>query len=641
MLAHSVDHNNAIWYLGIDFGTTGVSAVLLNQTTAQRYPLFWSNELSISQEQLQTVNPQLAIRSSAEAIFRLPAITYSGEAASKLFVKFPVTPIIVGSLAAKLANEQPGVFLENFKPYLNIGVPYYCPDQQQWQPQIKLPRQQFVSIFWVRRTLQALLATLSPKSTLPEAVMKVGAVGLTPSTLALALGQLEGVIFGYPASWGDTYQLNLREALLDAKLVKHPEQVFFVEDAIAICLAILPSVALNQDPEEKFSFLPRSRCRGGMLVINGDLTTTELALVDLPDDLKQLTHDDFSVLSLAYGSDALAQDIFGQLLYPQLSETQLQQISPNSEIELPQPGQPEQQKRDRLTLLLQSSAFGKALLKASGYLLPILQHKEEFTLELGTDRWLVKAVDLETKVLLPFVQQLNQGLIRLMVETGLVDAKITQVVGVGGTILETLEKWIQQKLPHAKILHNALNKSVKQQQENLISHSLKTSGWVATGLATLPLYPQILNRSQHQYSDYFLLLELIRAFSQLADDSARNTYSLEEILQQLERRGLNTSVCYERLVNLVNGQLPAGFVPSPEQDSQLVTSQTSLFDELTEAPLFSQAGDSESLAKHGSARLPAARYCLNLQQRQRLANHLELIVSATSQQFAEPLFLKW
>lgn len=626
MLAHSVDLNNAIWYLGIDFGTTGVSAVLLNRATAQRYPLFWSNELHISQEQLQTVNPQLAIRNSA-AIFRLPAITYSGEAASKLFVKFPVSPIIVGSLAAKLANEEPGIFLENFKPYLNIGVPYYCPDQQQWQPQIKLPNQKLVSLYWVRRTLQAMLATISPKSTLPDAVMKVGAVGLPSETLALVLRQLEGVICGYPASWGDTYQLNLREAVLDAKLVRHPEQVFFVEDAIAIALALLPSVTLNsQETAEKFSFLSASQCRDGMLVIKVGITTTEMALVDLPDDLNKLCHDDFSVLSLAYGSEALAQDIFCQLLYPQLSEAQLQQISPNSEVELPQPGQPERQKRDRLALLLQSSAFGKALLKASSYLLPILQHKEEFTLELGHNRWLVKASDLETLVILPFLQQLNQGLLRLMVATGLTEEKIIQFVGVGDTVLTTIEKWLKTRLPQTLIVQKAIKKSVKQEPENLILNSLTASGLVATGLATLPLYPQVLHRSQHQYSDYFLLLELIRAFSHLPDDSANNSYSLEEIMQQLERRGLNTSVCYERLVNLVNGQLPAGLVPSPEQDSRIAATQTGLFDDLTASPLFSQEGSC---------------YCLNLQQRQLLANYLEMVVSATSQKFAEPLFVKW
>ncbi|HAA33548.1 MAG TPA: hypothetical protein DCE56_44750, partial [Cyanobacteria bacterium UBA8553] len=55
-----------------------------------------------------------------------------------------------------------------------------------------------------------------------------------------ALQQLEGVVLGYPADWGDTYHFNLREAVLEAKLVRHPEQIFFLEDAIAAILAGLP-----------------------------------------------------------------------------------------------------------------------------------------------------------------------------------------------------------------------------------------------------------------------------------------------------------------------------------------------------------------------------------------------------------------
>jgi activator of 2-hydroxyglutaryl-CoA dehydratase len=110
MPAHSqqpeVDISNAVWYLGIDFGTTGISAVLLNHTTAQRYPIYWSNELRISREELQTVNPQLKVRSSGEVIFRLPTVTYSGQAASNLFVQLQVAPIVVGSLASSLAKSS-------------------------------------------------------------------------------------------------------------------------------------------------------------------------------------------------------------------------------------------------------------------------------------------------------------------------------------------------------------------------------------------------------------------------------------------------------------------------------------------------------------------------------------------------------
>ena len=625
MLAHLIqpgDISNAIWYLGIDFGTTGVSAVLLNRTTAQRYPIFWSNQLRINKEELQTVNPRLAVRSSAEAIFRLPAVTYSGPAANKLFVKMPVTPIIVGSLASSLANNQPGIFLQNFKPYLNIGIPYYCPDHQEWQPQLQLPNQQSVSLYWVRRTLQALLATLTPMSTLADSVMKLGAVGMAPETLGLAFKRLEGVILGYPAAWSDTYQLNLREAVLGAELVQYPEQIFFLEDAIATLLTILPTsrveVSEHEAQSEKFLPTPLSHWYGGTLAINGGATTTELALVEFSQDLKNLAHRDFRLWSLAYGSDSLAQDIFCQLLYPQMSEAQLQQISLEGNLELPLVGQPERSKRDRLSLLLQSSALGKALLKAAGYLNQILQHKEEFTLELGTDRWLVCRKDLETLVVEPFIQQLHQGLKTLIIETGLSEAKIQRVVCVGGAILGRLEQWIQHKLPDTTIVQ---------------APNLSRNYWVAAGLATLPLYPQVLNRSQQQYSDYFLLSELLRAFPHKAGEAESYLYSLEEIMQQLEYRGLNTAACYNRIVRLVEGELPLGLVP-PLEDSRLVVSQDRYYLDLTSEPLFVSEGNPNE-SRQGY------RYRLNLQQKERLRQYLERVLDRTYQKFEEPLIVKW
>lgn len=621
MPAHSqqpeVDISNAVWYLGIDFGTTGISAVLLNHTTAQRYPIYWSNELRISREELQTVNPQLKVRSSGEVIFRLPTVTYSGQAASNLFVQLQVAPIVVGSLASSLAKKQPGIFLKNFKPYLNIGIPCYLPQQHGWEPQLQLPRQQLVSLYWVRRTLQALLAMLTPKSTLPDAVMKVGAVGLKPETLGQALGQLEGVILGYPAAWGDTYHFNLREAVLVAKLVKHPEQIFFLEDAIATLLAALPisptplaTPAQTNLPSPQ----PISQWQGGTLVINAGATTTELALVNLRSDLKNLSHKDFSLGSLPYGGNAIDQDIFCQLLYPQMSEQQLQQLLLPSDVELPLPGQADPQKRDRLALILQSTAFGQALLKAATYLKQILQHKDEFTLELGADRWLVKRSDLATHVISPFIQHLNRKLNALMVETGLLEPGIYQVLSVGGTsIWGAVEKWIQQKLPNATIVQDT---------------DSTTGCWVAAGLATLPLYPQVLNRLQHQYSDYFLLLELLRAFPKTADDSTSPVYTLEEILQQLERRGLNTVACYDRLVHLVEGHLPPGLVPAFEEDSLLsqASRETFPYSDIASEPLFSQV--SEGL------------YRPNPHQQERLRQYLHLVLSATHQKFEEPLIVK-
>lgn len=646
MPAHSeqpeADTRNAVWYLGIDFGTTGISAVLLNYSTGQRYPIYWSNNLELTDEELGVVHSQSTTRSSGEKLFRLPAVIYSGSAASREAIHHVSTveqgevPIVVGSLASALANKQPGIFLENFKLYLNLGIPYYCPKRHDWEPTLQLSSQQLVSLYWVRRALQALLATLTPQSASPVSVMTVGAVDLESETLESALRQLDGVILGYPAAWGDTYHFNLREALLEAKLVRYPEQIFFLEDAIASILAGLPSSKADapesgsrgegqqgshfspilEQTNKLYTPSPLSHWRGGTLVINVGATTTELALVDLPDDPEDLTNRDFNLYSLPYAGNALDQDIFCQLLYPQMSLAQQQKLSLDTHnLELPLPGQPDQQKRDRLASLLQSFPLGQALLKATEYLKLILQHKDEFTLKLGTDQWVVLHSDLEARVILPFIQQLNQKLNTLLIETGISEQGIYQVLCIGGTAgFATLQKWIQQKLPLATLIQDS---------------DSPTGNWVATGLATLPLYPQVFNRSQQQYSDYFLLLELLRAFPKNADDPANPPYSVEEIMQHLERRGLNTSTCYERLVRLLEGELPPGLVPSIEDDSWLsqASKQNLHYLMLTATPqLFSKEGNQ--------------LYRPNCQLHERLRQYLDILLSETHQKFEEPLIVK-
>ncbi|NES23381.1 MAG: hypothetical protein F6K41_31805, partial [Symploca sp. SIO3E6] len=218
------------WYLGIDFGTTGISAVLLNYSTGQRYPIYWSKEL-----------PKVSSKGSSQAIFRLPAVTYSGIGAKELLVQLPTKPMVAGSLGYNITSNQPGILLQQFKPYLNITIPYYCPQTSEWEPKLQLHSQQQVPLYWVRRALQALLAKLTPKALQPDSEIKVGAVGLESKSLKSALGKLEGVIIGSPVTWGDTYRLNLREALLSSKLVKQPEQIFFLEEAIAPILAGITS----------------------------------------------------------------------------------------------------------------------------------------------------------------------------------------------------------------------------------------------------------------------------------------------------------------------------------------------------------------------------------------------------------------
>ena len=648
MPAHSMppeaNVSNAIWYLGIDFGTTAVSAVVLNYSTGQRSPVYWSHPIPNTPEPLGTVNAQFTPPSSGEAIFRLPAVTYSDTVAGNLSVDLP-TQKVVGSSASTLGNNQPGVFLEHVKPYLNGGIPFYCPKRHEWEPTLHLPGEQQVSLYEIRRSVQALLATLTPPSDRSQAMIQVEAEGLESETLTMVLQQLEGVILGYPAAWGDTYRFNLREAVLQAKLVKFPEQIFFLEDAIASVLAIFPTSKaealesggvgewerfstpmgeLSHKPSPPPPIPPSSSSpssltyqRGATLVINAGATTTELALVNLPDDLDELTYSDFSLCSLPYAGNAIDQDIFGQLLYPQLSLEQRQQLS-RDDLELPHPGEPDQQRRDRLALQLQRSPLGQALLKASGYIKVIVQHKEKFTLELGKqkERWVLKRLDLETHVVQPFIQQLHQKLNALVIESGILEPAISQVFLLGGTAhLSSLAKWIQQRLPNATVIQDADSLS---------------RNWVATGLATLPLYPNVLNRLRHQYSDYFLLLELLRAFGETTGESATRPYRLEEIMQQLERRGLNTDACYERLVRLVESQLPDGLIPSLGDDSLL--SSTS-----KQNPLYWQVAANTGLFSRDDNQL----YHRNLQQQEYLRQYLELILADTYQKFEEPLLVTW
>ena len=601
--------NNHLWYLGIDFGTTGISAVLLDYSTGQTYPLYWSRKTETASEK--------------EFIFRLPTTIYSGPGVSKPFVKLPLAPETVRAWWNEpLTNNQPGIFIDNLKTYLDQGIPYYCAKHHQWQPQLHLPTGDLVSIYWLRQAAQELLVTLTPASTLPDSELQVNSVGLSSEQLRSALGQLSGVIMGSPGLRGDTYRFNLREVILTLKLVKYPEQIFFLEEGISGILAGLASSQTKSEgdggdkenfSESSLSSSPSQSWQGGTLAINIGATMTEFAWVDLPDDWPDLNYGDFRLRSFAYAGNAIDQDIFCQLLYPQISAEQLRELALDSELELPLPGKVELEKRDRLAFLLQSSNLGRACLKAAQNLKLILPIQNEYSFQLASDQFFVNLKDLEDKVFLPVIKQLNQELNYLLVETGVSQTGIEQVVCVGSTSLWLgIKSWLQQKLPRAEVI-----------QENHLSHR----NWVATGLASLPLYPQVLNLPRQQYSDYFLLLELLHIFSKTRHEEPRHSYSIKEIMQRLERRGLNTGACYERLLELIKGCLPNGLQQvidsGKEQPNSEPNQEESTVNTSAPRSLFSQ-GDGEL-------------YRPNLQEQMLLRQHLKLIFSGTYQKCEEPL----
>ncbi len=646
-----------VWYLGIDLGTTGLSAVLFNFGTRDLHPIYW-----------KTVNE----RGSTEYSAQNPSTAYSGMIPGSDVGQLPAPSIAVGFLASSLAGDRSGVFIQKLKPYLKMGIPYHSPRANNWEPVLQWSSQQPVTLYWLRRALETLLVTLKPSldpaiSASGSVSLPVSAAGLDAKTFQAALLTLNGVIMGSPAFWGDTYRFNLREAVLGSGLVKHPEQIFFIEDAIATVLAELSDFRLDstgehpefsktaQQPDHPKSQIPNPNLNnlksfgsaarqqrgssganaiknqklnsGSTVVVNAGATTTELAVVDLPHDLQDLSHSDFMLRSFPYGGSYLDQDIICQMFLRQgdgeqqagaVSQPLLAHLcSIDTDFKLPLPSEPALAARYRLQQQLHNTPLGVALLEAAQKIKQILQHQDEFILELGPQKCVCTAKDLDNRVVLPFVQRLNQELNTLLSQTKLAGQEICQVICAGRTsALGRVRKWLQQKFPNATFIYEI----GKMKSAIHPSSSILLSSKVACGLATLPLYPQVLARQEHQYSDYFLLLELCRT---VPDKSL----SVQEIMQLMENRGINTRACHQRLIDILAGHLPTNLVPSyPDACWLTEASRQNLdYQGIAAAPLFYQEGNQY--------------YRLNPQQCQRLMRYLDTVLSGTYQKLEEPMIV--
>ncbi|NJL48351.1 MAG: hypothetical protein HC929_13815 [Leptolyngbyaceae cyanobacterium SM2_5_2] len=207
------------WFLGLDLGTTGLSAVLLEQSTGQVYPLYWvDNTIS---------------GATADKFFRLPVLASvrvgAGEDYQVQSVGSSALTVTWGDLDAPEDNT---IVLKGLKPVLKLGIPLRATAADPAQPQIQWSDQRHLPLQAFQEALQQLLATL-PQFSQAEAPFTLGAVGLEAPTLGLALNQLAGVLVSYPANWPDSYTFNLREAILNIGLLSSPDDIYFVEDAIA------------------------------------------------------------------------------------------------------------------------------------------------------------------------------------------------------------------------------------------------------------------------------------------------------------------------------------------------------------------------------------------------------------------------
>ncbi len=634
----------SVWYLGIDLGTTGISAALLNSSTFVVYPIYWSAE-----KQPGTTSFQQSFRLPAEVYLPAASVPHGeneSTEAQEQTAPAAVAPEKVSDPSATTSTPSPvpdstnNLYSAQLKPYLQVAIPYKS-EQQKWEPVLQLNEFSAGPLIWVVRSLSKLLLTLRSDRTSTTPGLIAAAVGINEQTFPKIINNIAGVICTCPSSWSEQYRFNVREALITSKLIQHPQQVFFVEEAIASLLPELDGangeqVQLSERQSLRTTKISEHPLIGNTLVINIGATATEMLLVDLPENLVQLTHNDFMLHSFAYAGKGIEQDIICQLLLPPKSrqsriETQgdSKTISSNpwhwqpaipgldqmrwqslglEELELPRVGEPDLTARIRLQQRLESSLLGQAVLDAALALKLILQHQDSFTLELADQRWILQRRDLESQVFIPFVRRLNRELNKLLVARGIPTEAINQAILTGGvTSVGTVNRWLRQKLPNAKIIQDLY----------LGENGAPSCSRVAYGLAMLPLHPQVLEIPRQQYTDYFLFTELLRL---LPDRSL----SFSEIIQLFESRGINTRTCQQRLLAFLEGELPPGLIPSVIDSTWLTQSsqENSDYKAIATAPLFEKQG--------------SLTYRPNSQQLLALRHYLDVIKASNQQPLEEP-----
>jgi hypothetical protein len=616
------------WFLGLDIGTTGLSAVLLQQATGQVYPLYWVDS---------TVSGI-----TADKFFRLPIIaSVVSSAAGYQVQSIGAAALTVNweDMALPGSATEESVLLKTLKPLLKLGIP--MGDAVEAQPQMQLTETTHLPLQVVQDSLHGLLTPLSP-SVGTNSPLAVGAVGLDAEAIAQALQELQGVIISYPANWPDTYTFNIREAVLAAGLVRRPDDIYFLEDAIAAVLSGLP------DPSERRQVTGGQPIRqqtlyacnwtGGTVVISAGATVTEMAVVELPEALASLSYDDFALHSMAYAGDAIDVDIICHLLHPEdrrqprqpddfsnqagnqawswqatmpeLEQSHWQDLGLDT-CELPRPAEADQARRQRIMQRLESSLLGQSVLEAVRHLKIILQHQPQFELGLADQRWIVRSKDLEDRIILPYIQRINGHLNRLLSEMGLNTQGINQVICTGGSAsLPKMARWLRQKFPNATIV-----------QDTYHSDRPPSCSRAAYGLVNLARYPQVLDLNRHQYSDMFLVMELLRTFPE-------QPMPLNGILHLLEERGINLEACELHLIALLEGRLPPGLLPADGRNPLIHSTTQSLANHqaLTSTPLFSRPN--------------SQIYVPNLEQCQRLQTYMEHLLAHKHQTLLDPLLAK-
>ncbi|MEO0406819.1 MAG: hypothetical protein AAF289_05665 [Cyanobacteria bacterium P01_A01_bin.135] len=433
------------WFLGLDIGTLGLSAMLLNRETGRRTPLFWQQEAS-----------------------------------QQRWFRWPMGSMIDPAETALSSAEA--AILCQLKPALALPLRRGLAGTREHLPLLNP----------VHRPLTQMLATMVPDSNGEEAPWRCGAVGLDSAAFAAAMTNLAGVGASYPAGWSNRYQANVQNAILDANLVAQPSAIHFVQEAIAAALACIPfpETALEPVPTAARAIPPE----GLAFVLNAGASTSELAVVDIT----ALAQGDTSVLAsqtLGYAGRALEQDILLYLLYPQLQNSPLAEVEQIlialqlDNLEQPRLGQPDMAQRLRLHLRLSGSAPGRQLLAIAQQINQDLQTQPRSTYTLAQHRGQVTQEQLGHQILLPYVHLLTQQAQSLLEQTNITPTAVRYGICSGSTAsMRVAQLWIRQRFPKAKVLFSPVTAVLDSGE---VVATVAETSWlgsqVSCGLAGLPL----------------------------------------------------------------------------------------------------------------------------------------------------------
>ena len=668
-LAPQHSEGNHRWYLGIDVGSTGLSAVLLNQKQQCLYPISWAyltrppSERSASPSTLPPTQP-------STPWFRLPTtilLYFAGQNRPSILSPkwglFEKMEEMEGVQTDGDGVQQ--IQLRSSKDYLNITIPHYAPQSGRWEPEIlhggqslTLNQSYSLPLSGFYQALQILLSTLSPSLsstfTPPHFVIK-GRGGASPSHdppsimiesrvwglakehAQAALKTLKGVVVGYPIGWTAAYRFNVREAVLGARLVSRADQVVMVGDGLATLLSRLPSAdgtPINLPEIFQQASLNADHYQGSTLVMNGGTVTTELAIahVSQPTAPKAtlaslrvpvLKPNNVLERSLAYGGDALDQDIISQILYPRLTELgpAIAAVLGHLDLIFPSTGEPDGENRLLLQHQLHQAPLGRELIQQARHLKLTLQTQKTSVFAIAHHQWTIHQQELGNRVLLPYVQRLHREVNALLDRGGMVTQEIRHIICSGGTTsLRFITLWLQKTFPHATITQDVHQGDLSP---TMAYNIVPTCSRVAYGLASLPMHPHLMDWVTHQPCDYDLLMEMGRTLP-------AQPLTLREILGFLKRRGISPSISQPCVIALLDGQIPAGLVPQGiHRHSLTEQSQRYIpYHRLLAAPLFEAMDNNRS---------GETIYRPNRQQWILLQQYLTALTAGTRQTLFQPL----